>query len=68
MQMIPVSSSDIRSVGYESQTLYVRFHSGGLYAYKGVPYSEYTALLNASSHGKYFAANIKNTYPYFKVS
>lgn len=62
MNMIPVGSSDIASVGYEHGTLYIRFHSGGLYAYSGVPESVYQALMSASSHGSYFHAHIKNSY------
>lgn len=67
MQMIPVSSSNISSIGYENGTLYIRFHKGGLYSYSGVPYSVYTALMSAPSHGKYFAAYIKNSYPYSRL-
>lgn len=66
--MIPVSSSNLASVGYEDTTLYVSFHSGSTYSYSGVPNSVYTALMNASSHGEYFAANIKNVYPYKRIS
>ena len=50
MNMIPVSSSNISSIGYQSGTLYVSFHSGGLYAYSGVPESIYRELMSASSH------------------
>ena len=67
MQMISVSSSNISSIGYENNTLYVRFNRGGLYSYSGVPYSVYTALMNASSKGEYFAAYIKNSYPYSRL-
>lgn len=67
MQMISVSSSDISSIGYENNTLYVRFNKGGLYSYSGVPYTVYNSLMNAPSHGKYFAAHIKNTYPYSRI-
>lgn len=65
--MIPVSSSNISSIGYEGTTLYVRFHSGGLYAYYNVPPSVYNGLMSASSHGKYLAAYIKNCYHYQKI-
>lgn len=41
MQMIPVPSSNIVSIGYEENTLYVQFHSGTLYAYYNVPESVY---------------------------
>lgn len=67
MQMIPVSSSNLSSVGYENGTLYIAFHSGGLYSYAGVPESIYHGLLNASSKGKYFHAYIKGVYPYQRI-
>lgn len=67
MQMISVSSSNISSIGYENNTLYIRFNKGGLYSYSGVPYTVYTSLMSAPSHGKYFAAHIKNTYPYSRI-
>lgn len=67
MNMIPVSSSGIASVGYEGTTMYIRFHSGGLYAYHNVPSSVYTGLMNASSHGQYFHAHIKRRYGDTKI-
>lgn len=39
MNMIPVISSDLNAVGYENGILYIRFNSGGLYCYSGVPLS-----------------------------
>lgn len=63
MRMIPVSSSDLSAVGYENRTLYIRFHCGGTYAYSGVPESIYIGLLNASSKGQYFHANIRSVFP-----
>ena len=67
MNMIPVDSSDLSSVGYENGTLYIAFNSGGLYSYSGVPASVYSGLLSASSKGRYFHANIKNVYPYQRI-
>lgn len=67
MNMIGVSSSDIHSVGYENGTLYIRFNSGGLYAYYNVPQNVYTNLMNASSKGRFFHQNIKNVYAYAKL-
>lgn len=67
MNMIPVDSSNLSSVGYENSILYVSFHHGGTYSYTGVPQSVYQNLLNASSKGKYFAANINNSYPFKKL-
>ncbi len=48
-------------------TLTLAFHSGGVYEYYHVPHSEYTALMSASSHGKYFHAHIKGRYNYRRV-
>ena len=65
MEMIPVSSSNLESVGYdtETKTLKIKFHNG-LYEYYNVPESIYHGLINASSKGKYHAAFIKNSYSY----
>lgn len=66
MKMIPVSSSDLSSVGYEDDTLYIRFNSGATYYYRNVPESVYINLMNAPSKGKYFHAHIKGVYPFGK--
>jgi hypothetical protein len=67
--MIEVQSSDLAAVDYDwFGTLTIAFHSGGVYEYYAVPYSEYAGLMRASSHGKYFHANIKGRYSYRKVS
>jgi hypothetical protein len=66
--MTAVQSSDLRAVDYDwSGTLTIAFHSGGVYEYYDVPHSEYSALLNASSHGKYFHAHIRNRYAYRRI-
>lgn len=67
MRMIPVSSSDISSVGYENGILYIQFHSGGMYSYSGVPASVYQNLMSAPSKGRYFHANIKGIYAYKRI-
>jgi len=65
----PVSSTNIRSIGYdpESKTLEIEFHSGGIYQYFEVSPSVYRALMSASSHGKYFHRHVKNVYRYVKI-
>lgn len=66
--MIAVRSSNLAGVDYDGQgTLVIAFRSGGVYAYYGVPYSEYAGLMNASSHGKYFHAHIKHRYSYRRI-
>jgi len=64
-----VSSTNLTSVGYEpsTETLEIKFRSGGIYQYFNVPPESYQALMNASSKGSYHAAHIKNRYPYRKV-
>lgn len=67
--MIPVSSSNVASVGYDSanQIMYVRFLTGALYIYKNVNQAEFDGLLNAPSVGSYLHRNIKNVYPYERI-
>jgi len=38
-----------------------------VYQYSGVPESVYKALMSAPSHGKYFAAYIRNNYSYRQI-
>jgi hypothetical protein len=69
MNRQPVSSSNLRSVGYDrqSQILEIEFHSGGIYQYTSVPESIYTALMQAASKGSYFHDHIKDRYPTQKI-
>ena len=64
-----VSSSNIRSIGYdpESKTLEIEFHSGGIYQYFNAPESIYNALMSASSHGSYFHRHIKDQFQWTKI-
>jgi len=70
MNRTPVTSSNLKAVGYDSasSTLEVEFAHGGIYQYLNVPASKYAALMAASSHGSYFDANIKKAgYTFHKV-
>lgn len=64
-----VESSNIESIGYDSksQTLEIEFLNGSIYQYFDVPQHIYDELIDADSHGKYLAANIKGHYRYSKV-
>ena len=66
--MTAVQSSNLAGIDYWGGTLVIAFHSGGVYEYYHVPYSEYAGLMRADSHGKYFHAYIKNRYSYRKIS
>lgn len=69
MERIPVSSSNLHSVGYDStsQTLEIEFNSGSIYQYFNVPSSIYQGLMNASSHGQYFSQYIRNIFRYRQI-
>lgn len=68
-EMIPVSSSNMESIGYDEQNeqVYVRFLNGSLYVYKGVPLHEFENLRDAPSLGSYLHRNYKNVYPYERI-
>ncbi|MDD4687709.1 MAG: KTSC domain-containing protein [Candidatus Cloacimonetes bacterium] len=59
-----VSSSCIRSIGYDAMKsiLEIEFVSGSVYRYFGVPQKIHHELIDASSHGTYFNAEIKDVY------
>ncbi len=65
-----VSSSNLQSVGYdeEHKILEIEFNSGAVYHYFDVPLHIYQGLMNATSHGVYFALHIKNGYRYKQVN
>ena len=69
MERQPVTSTDIRSIGYdgESLTLEIEFHSGGIYQYFDVPETVHRDLISASSHGGYFHRHIRDQYGWRKV-
>ncbi|MEQ5326931.1 MULTISPECIES: KTSC domain-containing protein [Proteus] len=71
MNRVPVSSSNLQSVGYDqaTQTLEVAFHSGSVYQYLNVPSKIHQGLMNASSKGQYLDVNIKKAgYKYRQIS
>lgn len=51
MIMKPVSSSRMRSVGWENNTMYIQFNDGSMYAYDNVSETEYKNFLNSPSLG-----------------
>lgn len=66
MDRQPVSSSMIASIGYnpDSETLEVEFlKTGKVYEYYNVPPFMYDRLMEASSIGIFFNAEVKNAYP-----
>lgn len=69
MQRTPVQSSNIKSIGYDSNTstLEIEFLDYSVYQYFDVPQYIYDSLMNANSHGSYLARYIKGHFRYSKV-
>jgi hypothetical protein len=49
MERTPVTSTDLRAIGYDAdtQTLEIEFNSGGVYQYSGVPSGEHDGIMAA---------------------
>ncbi len=56
MDRVPVSSSNLASVGYEPETttLEVEFLNGSIYQHFNVPEYVFEGLINAPSKGSYY--------------
>lgn len=69
MQREPVTSSAIRSIGYEpeSATLEIEFYNRRVYRYFDVPEHMHAELMAASSRGAYYSANIRDQFDYRRV-
>ena len=69
MERHRVNSSNIDSIGYDenSKVLEIEFKSGGVYQYANVSKEIFVALMEASSHGSFFHARIKDKFPTTKV-
>lgn len=52
---------------HDWQHLYLKFCSGDVYCYRGVPVERYEGLLAADSKGKYVRAHILNRYAYQRI-
>ncbi|MCC0782893.1 KTSC domain-containing protein [Clostridioides sp. ES-S-0108-01] len=66
MNMMPVSSRRIRSVGWENNTLYVQFHNGVTYVYLNVSETEYQNFLSSPSLGSELS-RLDKIHPYHKL-
>lgn len=63
-----VSSSMIKEVGWEDQTLEIEFSNGTVYRYYDVPEEKYNELINSPSIGKEFHSSIRNAFRTEKVN
>lgn len=69
MRRIPVESSCIKSVGKREDVdiIEIEFNNGPVYRYLNTGTDVFTAILNAESHGKFFCAHVRNSYPFQRV-
>ena len=63
MKMIDVMSSNVESIGWENNTLFVKYKQNGItYSYDNVPENVFNDLMNAPSHGRFVNESIKPYY------
>lgn len=64
MEMIPVNSSAISAIGYNSVDLHlkIKFVQGHTYGFCRVPQSVFDGLYRARSKGAYYNDHIKDRY------
>ena len=64
MNMIPVTSTNIKTIGYDpaARTLRVQFNSGGTYDYTEVPEATWHDFAASASKGQFFVKEIKGKY------
>jgi hypothetical protein len=69
MELIPVDSASVRSVGYEEdrRILFIQFLDGDLYEYFDVPVGDFVDLMHAESIGWFVNKRIKPYYDYRKL-
>jgi len=71
MDYLPVSSTTVAAIGYDSDsnTLGVRYLHGGEYHYYAVPQDVFEGLQNSSSVGRYLDQYVKKAgYAYARVA
>lgn len=64
---MPVSSSNIESVGYHEGRLQVRMTYGHTYQYENVPADVHQAMMKSDSVGSFIHEHLKNRYPFSVV-
>jgi hypothetical protein len=57
---VPVKSSNVKAIGYDSVNgiLEVEFHRGGVYQYGNVPSKVHEGLMASSSKGKFLREQV----------
>jgi KTSC domain len=73
MTRTPVTSSNLKSIGWDNGTLEVEFNDGSIYHYVNVPASKHASLMAedtraGGSVGSHFHRNIRSQHGYRKVT
>ena len=66
IKFVEVQSSNVVSIGYENNNLYVNYKSD-TYKYENVDQSVYESLLNSESKGRFMNEYIKPKYTYYRL-
>lgn len=66
MEMHPVASSNVHSVGYDprTETLRVQYHGGTTYEYEGVTQHKHDSLMGSESVGGFLNKHVKGVHPH----
>lgn len=66
MHRLSVSSSALRSLGYDpaTRTLEAEFKNGRVYRYAGVPVELFASFVLSRSKGRFFNVALRSFYPY----
>lgn len=69
MTLEPVESSNIEAIGHDpaTNTLRVRFRSGGTYDFHHVSVEKHQKLMASESKGKHFQTHIRHHHDFRKV-
>lgn len=59
MNLVSVTSSNVRAIGYENGVIEVHFHNGYVYQYVAT-HAMFNAFLSASSKGKFVHQHLKH--------
>lgn len=63
-----ITSSNLNTVGWDDDTLYIRFNSGDSYSYADVPRTVFDALQKVESAGQYFHRMIRNKFVHTRLA
>ena len=67
MERNKVSSTNIKSIGYDNGILEIEFINETIFTYNNVPKIKYMELIKSYSKGSFLAKEIKGKFSYRKI-